>query len=87
MLNKRNRIKPKFQVNDSIRTVDIKRTFSKGDATIWSYNLYKITENNNDTIPNCRIENLKERYNEALLKKTESTMKENKDIMKALKLN
>ena len=29
----------------------------------------------------------KERYNEALLKKTNLTMKENRDVMKALNLN
>ena len=41
----------------------------------------------NDTKSSHRIDNLKERYNESLLKKTELTLKENKDIMKALKLN
>ena len=40
----------------------------------WSYKLYKLTEIINDTIPSYRIDNLPERYNEALLKKTELTM-------------
>ena len=30
--------------------------------------MYKITEINNDTIPSYKIDNLPERYNEALLK-------------------
>ena len=61
--------------------------FSKGDTTNWSYKLYKITEIVNDTIPSYKINNLSERYNESLLKKTELSLKENKDVMKALNLN
>ena len=53
----------------------------------WSYKLYKNTEIINDTIPSYKIDNLKERYNESLLKKTELTMKEIKDVMKKLNLN
>ena len=87
LLDKRKKIKPKFQINDLIRTADLKRTFSKGDTTNWSYKLYKITEIINDTIPSYKIENLNERYNESLLKKTESTMKENKDVMKKLSID
>ena len=45
------------------------KMFSKRDTTNWSYNLYKITENKNDTIPSYKIDKMKERYNEALLKK------------------
>ena len=40
----------------------------------WSYKFYKLTEIFNDTIPSYRIDNLPERYNEALMKKTELTM-------------
>ena len=64
------RKKPKFQINDLVRTADLKKTFSKGDATNWSYKLYKITEIINDTLSTYRIDNLPERYNEVLLKKT-----------------
>ena len=71
LLDKRKKVKPKFQINDLVRTADLKRTFSKGDTTNWSYKLYKITEIINDTIPTYHIDNLPERYNEALLKKTE----------------
>ena len=39
LLDKRKKIKPKFQTNDLVRTADLKRTFSKGDTTNWSYKL------------------------------------------------
>ena len=55
--------------------------------TNWSYKLYKITEIINDSIPAYKIDNLKERYNESLLKKTELTMKENNSVMKKLRLD
>ena len=87
LLDKRKKVKPKFQINDLVRTADLKKTFSKGDTTNWSYKLYKITEIVNDTIPSYKIDNLKERYNESLLKKTELTLKQNKDVMKVLNLN
>ena len=87
LLDKRKKVKPKFQINNLVRTADLKKTFSKGDTTSWSYKLYKITEIINDTIPSYRLDNLKERYNESLLKKTELTMKENNAVMKKLNLN
>ena len=74
-------------MNDLVRTADLKKTFSKGDTTNWSYKLYKIAELNNDTIPSYHIDNLKERYNESLLKKTELSLKQNKDVMKKLKID
>ena len=87
LLDKRKKVKPKFQINDLVRTADLKKTFSKGDTTNWSYKLYKITEIIKDTIPSYHIDNLSERYNESLLKKTELSLKQNKDVMKALNLN
>ena len=42
--------------------------------------MYKMTEIINDTIPSYHIDNLPERYNEALLKKTILTMKEKKQL-------
>ena len=84
LLDKRKKVKPKIQINDIVRTADLKKTFSKGDTTNWSYNLYKITEIINDTIPSYKIDNLSERYNESLLKKTELTIKENNSVMKKL---
>ena len=86
LLDKRKRIKPKSQINDLVRTADLKRTFSKGDTKNWSSNLYKITETYNDTIPSYKIDNLKERYNELLLKKTNLTLKENKKVMKKMNI-
>ena len=62
LIDKRNKKKrPKFQINDLVRVADLKRTFSKGDTTNWSYILYKITERINDTIPSYKINNLPER--------------------------
>ena len=87
LLDKRTKITPEYKINDLVRTADIKKTFSKGDTTNWSYKLYKITEIINDTIPSYHIDNLKERYNESLLKKTELSMKENNSVMKKLNLS
>ena len=84
LLDKRKKIKPKFQVNDLVRTGDLKKMFRKLDTTIWSYKLYKITEINNDTIPRYKINNLPEINNEALPKKKKLTMKENNTVMKNL---
>ena len=86
LLDKRNKIKPKFQINDLVRTADLKKTFSKSDTTNWSYELYKITETVNDAIPSYKINNLPERYNESLLKKTDLTTKENHSVMKKLNI-
>ena len=38
----------------------------------------------NDTIPSYRIDNLPELYTEVVLKKIEITLKESRDVMKAL---
>ena len=84
LLDKRKKISPKFQIKDLVRTADLKKTFSKSDTTNWSYNLYKITEIVNDTIPSYKINNLPERYNESLLNKTDLKLKENDNVMKKL---
>ena len=87
LLDKRNKITPKFQINNLVRTADLKKTFSKSDTTNWSYKLYKITEIINDTIPSYKIDNSPERYNESLFKKIDLTMKEKKDVMEKLKID
>ena len=87
LLDKRKKIKPKYEIGDLVRTADLKKTFSKGDTTNWSYKFYKITEIINDTIPSYHIDNLPERYNESLLKRTELSMKENNSVMKKLNLS
>ena len=86
-MDKRKEVKTKFQVNDFVRMADLKRTLSKGDTTNWCYKLYKITEIFNNTIPSYRIDNLPERYNEALLKQTNLTTKRNDAVIKSLKIN
>ena len=61
LLDKRKKKNLKFQVNDLVRTADLKKTFSKSDTTNWSCTkLYKITEIINDTIPKYRLDNLTE---------------------------
>ena len=87
LLDKRKKIKPKYEIGDLVGTADLKKTFSKGDTTNWSYKLYKITEILNETIPSYKINNLPERYNESLLKKTDLTIKENNSVMKKLKID
>ena len=51
LLDKRMKIKPKYEIVDLVRTADLKRTFSKNDKTNWSYKLYKSTEIIIDAIP------------------------------------
>ena len=65
--DKREKQTPKFNLNQFVRTVDIKEVFSKSDSTKYSYNLYTKTEILHDTIPSYRINYLPERYNEILL--------------------
>ena len=87
LLDKRNKIKPKFQIDDLVRTADLRdKHFLKSDTTNWSYKLYKITEIVKDTIPTYRLDNLPERYNEALLKKTQLSLKENDAVIKKLNI-
>ena len=69
-----------------MRTADLKKTFSKSDMTNWRYKLYKITEIISDAISSYRIDNLPERYNETLLRRTELTLKKKKDVMKKLNI-
>ena len=78
--------KAKFKLGQLVRTADIKRVFSKGDSTNYSYKLYTITEIIHDTIPSYRIDYLPERYNENLLLPTKLTLDENNKIMKELNL-
>ena len=78
--------KPKFKLGQLVRTADIKRVFSKGDSTNWSYKLYTITEVIHNTIPSYRIDYLPERYNENLLLPTKLSLEQNNQIMKELNL-
>ena len=84
--DKREIQKPKFKLGQVVRTSDIRRVFSKGDSTNYSYEVYTITEVIHDTIPSYRINYLPERYNEKLLLPTKLTLEENKKVMKELNL-
>ena len=66
--------KPKFKLGQLVRTADIKRVFSNGDSTNYSYKLYTITEVIHDTIPSYRIDCLPEIYNENLLLPTKLSL-------------
>ena len=84
--DKRDVRKPKFKLGQLVRTADIKKVFSKGDSTNYSYKLYTITEVIHDTIPSYRIDYLPERYNENLLLSTKLSLEQNNKIMKELNL-
>ena len=84
--DKRKKLNPKFKLGQLVRTADIKRVFSKGDSTNYSYNLYTITEAIHDTIPSYRISYLPERYNENLLLPTKLSLDENNQVMRELNL-
>ena len=78
--------KPRFRLGQLVRTADIKKVFSKGDSTNYSYEIYTITEILHDTIPSYRINYLPERYNENLLLPTKLSLEQNNQIMKKLNL-
>ena len=84
--DKRKKLNPKYKLGQLVRTADIKRVFSKGDSTNYSYKLYTITEVIYDTIPSYRINYLPERYNQNLLLPTKLTLDENNEVMKKLNL-
>ena len=77
---------PEYKLGQLVRTADIKRVFSKGDSTNWSYKLSTITEVIHDTIPSYRIDYLPERYNQNLLLPTKLSLEENNQVMKELNL-
>ena len=84
LLEGRKKIEPMFEIHDLARTADLKRTSSKKDSTNWSYILYKNIEVLKNAIPNYRLDSLPERYSEALLKKTQLTIKEKDSVLEIL---
>ena len=82
----RQKQRPKFKLGQLVRTADIKKVFSKGDSTNYSYKIYTLTEVIHDTIPSYRIEYIPERYNENLLLPTKLSLDENNEVMKKLNL-
>ena len=84
--DKRRKLNPKYKLGQLVRTADIKRVFSKGDSTNYSYEFYTINEVIHDTIPSYRIGYLPERYNENLLLPTKLTLQQISQVMKELNL-
>ena len=84
--DKRRKLNPKYKLGDLGRTSDIRKVFSKGDSTNYSYKIYTITQVIHDTIPSYRIDYLPERYNEKLLLPTKLSLEQNDQIMKKLNL-
>ena len=60
--DKRSKLNPKYKLGHLVRTADIKKVFSKGDSTNYSYKLYTITEVIHNTIPSNRIDYLPDTY-------------------------
>ena len=86
LLEKGKIIKPKKEIHDLDRVADLEKTFSNGDITNWSYELYENTEIVNDTIPSYKINQLTKRYNESSLKKTTLILKENNSVIKKINI-
>ena len=86
LLDKGKKRKPKYKPHDLTRSANLNRTFSRGDSTKWLYKLYDITEVVMDTIPSYHFNNLPERYNETLLKKTKFRLRENFSVIRKLNI-
>ena len=84
--DKRKILNPKYKLGQLVRVSNIRRVFSKGDSTNYSYKLYTITEVIHDTITSYRINYLPERYNENLLLPSKLSLEQNNQIMKKLNL-
>ena len=84
--DKRKKPNPKCNLGQLVRAADIRRVFSKGDSTNYSFKLYTITEIIHDTIPSYRINYLPERYNQNLLLPSKLSLEENNQVMKELNL-
>ena len=82
LADKRQKQTPKNQLGQLVRSADIKRVFSKGYSTNWSYKVYTITEVIHDTIPSYRYDYLLERFNQNLLLSTNLTVDEKNKVMK-----
>ena len=78
--------KPIIQLGDLFRTAEIKKVFSKGGSTTWSYIFHTKAEVIHDTTPRYGIDYFKNRYNEILLRPTKQTLPENNQFLKELNL-
>ena len=75
-----------FRLGQLVRTVDIKKVFSRGVSTNYSYKLYTITEAIHNTIPSYRLNSLPERYNQYLLLPAKLSLDENNKVVKEINL-
>ena len=78
LIDKREFRKPKYKLGQLFSTADIKRVFSKGDSTNYSYKLYPSTEVIHYTIPSYRNNYMPGRFNETLLLPTKLSREQNK---------
>ena len=83
---RKKKIKPKYKLGGLGRTAYVKKDFSKGDSTTWSFNFITVTEVVQDRIPSNRIKNLPERYNQSLLLSTKLSLDEKIEDMGELNL-
>ena len=74
--------KPKYKLGQLVRTADIKKVFSKGDSTNYSYELYTISEVIHDTIPSYQLNYSPMRINQSLLLPAKLSPDENIKPMK-----
>ena len=77
---------PKFKIGGLVRTSNLGYTVSKGDATIWSYELYTFTKIIDDTKTSYYLDSFPERYNEALFKKITFTKAQNENATKKVEI-
>ena len=82
----RQKQKSKFKLAQLVRTSDFRSVFSKEDSTNYAYELYRITEVIQDTIPSFRISYLPERFNQNLLLPAKLFLDENNQVMEKLNL-
>ena len=71
--DKKKKLKPQFEKNDLVRTAEKKNCFSKGDTE--KCELHTSPEIITDLLSIFHTEKLPERKNEALLKKSEPTVR------------
>ena len=76
----------RYKLGQLFRKADIKRVFSKGDSTNYSYKLYAKAEVKYVTLPSLRINILPERYNHFLQRPTNLNLDEINQVKKELNL-
>ena len=76
----------KYKIRGLLRTSRLSNTVSKGDARIWSYELYTFTKTIDNTKPSYYLDSSPERYNEAFFKKTTLTKTQNENVTKKVEI-